>query len=125
MNITLYYGEFDNEKEFNIKLDENERYIKCFDRPLDVTMIEIIEKDDIIKDNFLLPDLNYKNGLELYDNKSFYLAGYPKNSKNEFERSSSSGKITDIICESEFEHSLNTHPGNSNKLWNFFRIYFR
>ena len=38
ITIALYYGEYDNEKKFNIKLDERERYIKCFDRPIDVTL---------------------------------------------------------------------------------------
>ena len=113
MTITLYYGEFDNEKEFSINLDKNERYIKCFDRPVDVTLIEIIDKDNISKDKYLIPDLNYKNGLNFYKNNFFYIAGYPQNNLNENERSISSGQIIDIIDEKDFEHSINTGPGNS------------
>ena len=56
--ITLYYGEFEDEKSFKIKLDKNERIIKCFKSPKDVTLIEIIDKDDIRKDKFLFPELN-------------------------------------------------------------------
>ena len=72
LTITLYYGEYDNEKEFKIKLDKKERFIKCFDRPVDVTLVEIIETDNINKNIYLLPDLNYKNGLEFYKDNFFY-----------------------------------------------------
>ena len=113
LTITLYYGEYDNEKEFKIKLDKKERFIKCFDRPVDVTLVEIIESDNINKNIYLLPDLNYKNGLEFYKADFFYLAGYPRIGLNEIERSISSGQIIDIIDEMEFEHSLYTGPGNS------------
>ena len=78
INISLYHGEFDKEKKLNIKLDRNERYIKCFERPIDATLVEIIEKDKINKEKYLVPDYNYKNGLEYYKNQFFYLAGYPK-----------------------------------------------
>ena len=30
-----------------ITLDINQRFIKCFDKPIDVTIIEIIDNDDI------------------------------------------------------------------------------
>ena len=115
ITITLYYGEFNKEKCYKIKLDENERYIKCFSRS-DITLIEIIDKDDISKDNkdnYLLPDLNYKNGLDFYKNNFVYLAGYPKIGLNKIERSISSGQIINIIDEAEFEHSIYTGPGNS------------
>ena len=52
-----------------------------------------------------MPDLNYKNGLEIYKDDFFYLAGYPQIGLNEIERSISSGQIIDIIDEMEFEHS--------------------
>ena len=113
ITITLYYGKFGKEKKINIKLDKNKRLIKCFDRQIDVTLIEIIKKDNIKSDKYLVPDLNYKNGLNLYKSNFFYLAGYPRNNLNENERSISSGKITDIINKAEFEHSLSTGPGNS------------
>jgi len=113
--IKLYYGKINKEKKLEIKLDINERYIKCFDEPLDVTLVEIIEKDNIREEKFLMPDFSYKNGFDFYKNKNnyYYLAGYPQNNLNENERSISSGKIINILDNSEFEHSLDTGPGNS------------
>ena len=59
-----------------------------------------------------MPDLNYKNGYEIFKNKYIILAGYPKFESLLYERSISSGKITDINnC--EFEHSLDTSKGSS------------
>ena len=107
--ITFYYGKVNKEKKLEIKLDKNKRYIRCFDKPIDITLIEILEKDNIIDDKFLQPDMNYKSGYDFYKNKFFYLAGYPKNN----ERSVSSGQITNILAEPEFEHSLDTLVGNS------------
>ena len=45
--ITLYYGKYNEEESFKIKLDRNKRYIKCFDKPIDATLIEIIEEDNV------------------------------------------------------------------------------
>ena len=53
--IRFYYGEYDNEKELEIEL--NRRKIKYFAEPLDATLIEILEKDNISKDKFLQTDL--------------------------------------------------------------------
>ena len=113
LNIKLYCGKYNDEETITIKLDNKERYIKWFDKPVDIILIEILEKDNVKKDKFLKPDLNYKNGYDLYKNDYFYLAGYPRINLNENERSISSGKIIDIIDQSEFEHSLHTGPGNS------------
>jgi len=54
--IRFYYGEYDNEKELEIELKE--RNIKYFVEPLDATLIEILEEDNISKDKFLKVDLN-------------------------------------------------------------------
>ena len=78
--IRFYYGEYDNEKELEIELKE--RNIKYFVEPLDATLIEILEKDNISKDKYLQADLNYKNGYDYYLKEKmndFYLAGYPNN----------------------------------------------
>ena len=111
--IHFYHGELNKEKRFEIKLDENERYIKCFDKPIDVTLIGITEKDNIKEDKFLQLDYNYKNGYNSYINEFFYLAGYPQNNLMETGRSSSSGKITKISDNLEFEHNIDTYFGNS------------
>ena len=54
---TTVYIYYDNEfKMVNIKLDEKERYIKSFkDIGLDITVVEILDKDNIYKDYFLSP----------------------------------------------------------------------
>ena len=111
MIIALYYGRLSEEKKFEVILDRKERCIKCFDKPFDVTLIEIIEKDKINKDKFLEPDLNYKKGYLYYKNKFFYIVCYNHN-ENEKEIKVSSGKITKILNESEFEYSLNTECCN-------------
>ena len=58
INIS-YDSEF---KHRDIKLDEKERYIKSFkDNGLDITIVEIIEKDNISKDYFLIPEMDINN----------------------------------------------------------------
>ena len=58
--IYIYY---DNEFKLSvIKLDKKERYIKSFkDISLDVTVVEILDKDNISKDFFLVPESSAKN----------------------------------------------------------------
>ena len=113
--ISTYYGKVNEEEKLEIKLDKNKRNIKCFDFNglFDVTLIEILEEDSIKEDKYLEPDWSYKNGYKFYENKDYYLAGYPSNNSNENERSISSGKITKILEKPEFEHSLDTGPGSS------------
>ena len=62
--INIFY---DNEKMLKeITLNPNERFIKNFnDIGLDEIVIEIIPKDNIIKENFLLPVIDY-----IYENKN-------------------------------------------------------
>ena len=56
MNISYNY---DN-KSILIKLDENERYIRSFkDICLDITLVEILNNDNISEDYFLFPQLDY------------------------------------------------------------------
>ena len=57
--IYIYYGIIKNETKKSIKLDTNERFIKCFNKPKDVTSIQILESDNIPKDKFLTPDRSY------------------------------------------------------------------
>ena len=110
MAITLYY--LNNDKKFELILDRDQRYIKSYDKPFSLTLVEIIEKDNIIKENILEPDLNYKNGNLYYSDKSCYIVSYNQNNINEKEIKFSSGKITKILNESEFEYSLDTECCN-------------
>lgn len=116
--IIFYYGEKKNEIKKYIKLDINERFIKCFEKPKDVTIIEIIESDNIPKEIYLDPDLNYKNnGFNDYLNKKLYLAGFPRAEDIYMDYQNevfvSSGKITDMIDNYAFEHDLDTRKGSS------------
>ena len=108
----IYYGKKNNETKKTIKLDIDKRFIRCFKIPKDVCIIEIIKTDKIPEDKFLFPDLNYKNGFDVYKNENFYLAGYPKVDKFIGERHISSGKITKIE-DFEFNHTLDTRSGSS------------
>ena len=65
---------YDNEKKyFNIKLDKTERIIECFQDndsvQIDVTLIEIIEKDNIDDSFFLYPNMDYNDNKEQLINK--------------------------------------------------------
>ena len=79
--IKFDYMDESNQKTIEIILDRNKRYIKCYGEPLDVTLIEILDEDNIRKDIFLEPDLkykNYKNGYNFYKEKNINLLGYPR-----------------------------------------------
>jgi V8-like Glu-specific endopeptidase len=109
--INIYYGKREVEKNKQIKLDEDQRFIKR-DEKNDVILIEILKSDNIPDYRYLYPDLNYKNGYDLYKSKKFYLAGYP--SENNDERCCSSGEIKKIFKEKyQFIHSLDTEEGSS------------
>ena len=60
--IIIYFGKKTKEKNRNNILDKNKRFIKSFEEPIDVTLIEIIDKDNIPEEKFLYSDFNYKNG---------------------------------------------------------------
>ena len=71
--IKIYYGKKQEEKQKEIKLDKNNRIINCFKEPIDITLIEIIPKDFIPNDKYLIPNYNYKknSGFNCYLNKDF------------------------------------------------------
>jgi len=108
-----FYGKKNNETKKSIKLDKSKRLIKCFsEEKEDVTVIEIIKGDNIPENKYLIPDLNYKNGFNIYLNEDFYLAGYPKVDKFIGERHISSGKIVKVK-DFQFFHNLDTRAGSS------------
>ena len=109
--INICYGKKGKEKNIEIKLDDEIRYIKR-DQDKDIILIEILKNDNVPNSKYLYPDLNYKNGYNLYINKYFYLAGYPSTNNNE--RCFSAGQIKTIkINEFKFLHSLDTEAGSS------------
>lgn len=112
IEITIYYGN-KNENEKCIKL--NKRFIKCYNKPIDITIVEIVESDHIPEDKYLIPDMNYKNGYDIYLKKKIYklyLAGYPHVINSEGEKHISSGYITEIKS-FNFVHTLDTRKGSS------------
>ena len=75
-NLEIFYGKGDSKNKI-INLNINIRFIKSFGDEKDITIIEIIESDEIPENKFLLPDLNYSAGYNSYKNEKIYVAGYP------------------------------------------------
>ena len=98
-----------SEMKKQLKLDKNERYIKCFEK-YDITLIEIKKSDKI--DQYFKPfifDLNYQilpTKLKS-DSKEIYLLHYPKSEDLHL----SIGNITKI-SHFEFEHTASTENGS-------------
>ena len=111
--MDIYYGKKSEEKKISIKLDKKERFTLSFKGDKDVTVIEVLEKDKIPENKFLLPDLNYRHGYDIYKKGKFLLAGYPKDEIYQKERHISSGQIKSIYNIYEFSHSLDTRAGSS------------
>ena len=104
-NIKLQIG--DNKKVFNIG---EKRYTKYIKKPIDITLIEILNEDEFIKDvNFLSYDLNYiKYGYNYYLGKEIFILQHPFGE----DMYSAIGKIMSIK-DYEFEHNAGTCPGSS------------
>ena len=103
------YFSYDNEfRTANINLNNKERYMKSFkDMGLDITIIEILEEDNISKDYFLYPELEEKKDEEFIDS-SIFIPQYPCGN----ELMNAKGKIKHIN-KYEFTHLANTDHGSS------------
>ena len=103
INIEIY-----NNKKIQIILNNN-RYYKFYNN-IDLTIIEIKESDNIIKDiQFLYYDLNYKTGYEQYLNYDIFTLQYPKGTE-----CYANSKIIKIIKNNnEFWHNIKTDNGSS------------
>ena len=94
-----------------IKLTPNNRIVKYFDRPRDITIIEI-KKDDEIYDyiEFLDYDINYiKNGYQMYKNIDVFSIAHPFGK----DAVCASGSIINIFNNFEFNHNISTDTGSS------------
>ena len=93
-----------------IKLNLDNRQIKYFEKPKDITIVEIKNTDDIYKDiEFLDYDINYKNkGYIIYKNVDVFSIEHPCGE----EASCASGKIININ-DYEFDHNISTDNGSS------------
>ena len=91
-----------------ICLNINERFIRNFkDIGIDSTIIEILPKDNISKNYFLIANTDYMFNYDNLLNKDITVVQYTKGNCNY-----SSGKITDIEG-NKFTHSASTNPGSS------------
>ena len=106
IKIDIYY---DSQSKYrNIELNPDERLIKEFtDIDMDVTVIEIISKDNIPKDYFLLPLIDYMNNYNELINKEISIIQYPRG-----EMKYSYGIIKSYE-HYEFAHNANTDEGSS------------
>ena len=104
IEIEIYNG---NKMELSL----SDRYIKYFDKPKDITIIEIKESDEIYKEiKYLNYDLNFmKDGYSIYDEAYIFTIEYPYGG----DASYSYGKILDIYNNEEFEHDIATVKGSS------------
>ena len=105
---------YENEtKELNIELNEKERIIICFDESLklDVTIIEIIKKDNIDEEYFLYPYENKIENSEDFIGQKIQVVQFPGSK----DLSLSNGKITGIDPNNynNFYHNSDTEKGSS------------
>ena len=100
--------ELHDKKEIVIMLKNDIRKIKFFEPPLDVTVIQIIEKDKIEDIDYLDYDQNYSNGFRLYKNENVFSSGYPFGEKLQ----TGIGHIINVDGY-EFEHDIPTEKGSS------------
>jgi len=95
-----------------IELNQNERYIKNFsvsNDDIDITVIEILPKDNISPEFFLSPNLSYIYNFDDLKNKDIAILQYP-----EGKLSHSYGIIKDIDKNKyEFSHTASTKKGSS------------
>ena len=108
-NNTIILLSYDNEfKNANIKLGNKKRYIKSYiDIDLDITLVEILDEDNIIKDYFLFPELENMVNNKLINNK-IYIPQYAGGK----ELVNGRGIIKEIN-RYEFTHLVNTEKGSS------------
>ena len=116
--IEIFYGELEDEKNIKIKLDKEERFIKCYknEKKLDITVVQIFDKEITEDKNFLIPDLDYKNGYQHYKDKTVFIGGYPHNQNNKKkleEKDFSHGIICKLGKNYLFDHKCSTFEGSS------------
>ena len=104
-----FYYDINKTKRKELYLNPDERFIQNFLYPnhLDATIIEILPEDNISKDFFLLPDLNYMSNLNTLVDKKIIIVHYPLD-----QLSYSEGKIININ-NYEFTHNSCTEKGSS------------
>ena len=104
--INIHYNNEKVEKE--IKLNPNERIIEIFTYiDIDLSVVEILFKDNISKEFFLLPSIPYMENFDKLKNQSITIIQYPGGNFG-----LSYGKIENIE-NYKFSHSASTQKGSS------------
>ena len=107
-SFNFYYDSSDFQSK-TIDLNPQERYIKYFTNiNIDVSIIEILPKDNIPKYYFLLPNIVYMYNFDKLINQEIAILHYPKGIL-----SYSYGIITAKTNTYEFSHSASTEEGSS------------
>jgi hypothetical protein len=102
INIDLFYDQVSTK----IILDKNIRHISILENG--VILIQIIQDDGIPENKFLSPDLNYKQGYQIYNRYRVCTIRY---NENYTERQISSDEIS-LINDSKFCHNLDANLGS-------------
>ncbi len=105
INNSIIYIDYDSLFKFtHIKLNEKERYIKSFNNVgLDITVVEILEKNNISKDYFLFPEIKIEENKLI--NEKIYIPQYPKGKELKY----SKGEINKY----KITHLASTEKGSS------------
>ena len=99
--------EIHNQK--TMKLNLNNRKIKYFQKPKDITMIEIKTSDEIYNDILFLDyDLNCLKGYEEYKDSIVFIIEHPNGDSAEY----ACGQIVNVNG-NEFDHDISTEKGAS------------
>ena len=107
-NNNIIYVYYEGFKAANIILDKNKRYIRSFkDEKLDITVVEILDEDNMSKKYFLEPELDIPLNNNLI-NKEIYIYQYIEKMKLK----NAEGIIKDI-SKYEISHTANTKKGSS------------
>ena len=110
----------ENDKEKRIKLDKNKRLIKCFNKPIDAVIIEILDSDSLKDDVlFLFYDLNIFNGYEQYKGEDIIILQHPLGK----DIHCGIGKIIDYN-NFQFHHSADTDFGSSGSPIILYKNFF-
>ena len=81
ITIDVYYDSEDKNRE--IELNSKERFIKDFkDITIDATVIQILPKDNISNDYFLLPQKDYMDNYDKFIGKEITIIQYPQGEMN-------------------------------------------
>ena len=102
---------YENEKKtLIIELDQEDRFIKYFEDSLqiDVTVVQILDMDNIGNDYFLEPNDDYKKGYQQFNDKTISVVQYPLG-----EQLSMSNGIIKYSENNTFAHTASTLHGSS------------